>query len=108
MDYSLEPLILLDHIEGYDSALKTEECPLLLRPVEASRFMDGQQERLQSYLLNQDPKELVRINHGCYRHNVVEKQIPGNWILAYGSTLSKARLEERIGKLDRVDQVGLR
>ena len=99
---------LLDHIEGYDSALKTEDCPLLRRPVEASRFMDGQQERLQSYLLNQDPKELVRINHGCYRHNVVEKQIPGNWILAYGSTLSKARLEERIGKLDRVDQVGLR
>ncbi|MAC42775.1 MAG: hypothetical protein CL913_02170 [Deltaproteobacteria bacterium] len=90
------------------TALKTEDCPLLRRPVEASRLMDGQHERLQSYLLNQDPKELVRINHGCCRHNVVEKQIPGNWILAYGSTLSKARLEERIGKLDRVDQVGLR
>ena len=42
MDYSLEPLILLDHIEGYDSALKTEDCPPLRRPVEASRFMDGQ------------------------------------------------------------------
>ena len=108
MEYRLERLILLDNIEGYGSGLKTEDCPLLRRLVEASRFMDGQHEGLQSYLLNYDPKKLVRINHGCYRHNVVEKQIPGNWILAYGSTLSKARLEERIGKLDRVDQVGLR
>ena len=67
-----------DNIEDCDSALITEDCALLRQPVEASRFMDGQHERLQSYLLNQDLKELVQINHGCYRHNVYEKQILGN------------------------------
>ena len=92
-----------DNIEDCDSALITEDCALLRQPVEASRFMDGQHERLQCYLLNQDPKELVQINHVCIRHNVVEKQITGNWILAYGSTFSKAGLEERIGKLDIVN-----
>ena len=92
-----------DNIEDCDSALITEDCPLPRQPVEASRCMDGQHERLQCYLLNKYPKELVRINQGCIRHNVVEKQITGNWTLTYGSTFSKARLEGRTGKLDTVN-----
>ncbi len=98
---SPDALILLDKIEGYQSALAAEDCPYLRRPVEVTRFADGQRVRLQSYLLNQDPKGLERINHGCYRRHLVEKQTSGNWILAYGSNLSTARLEERVGKLDR-------
>lgn len=98
---SPEALIMLDKIEGYHSSLAAKDCPYLSRSVEVRRFTDGQRVQLQSNLLNQDPRGLAQVNHKCIGRHLVEKQASGNWILAYCSNLSTARLEERVGKLDR-------
>jgi gamma-glutamylcyclotransferase (GGCT)/AIG2-like uncharacterized protein YtfP len=97
-EVSSETLQQLDCIEGYRAG--DEESSLFVRcEVSARRLDDGSICTAHAYYYNNDDvDETTCIAHGDYRRFLVERNAT-QWVIAYGSNLSRQRLKGRVGSL---------
>lgn len=86
----------LDRIEGYD-ARKVTDSLFVRKQVEARKFADGERVNAFCYFYNRSAQTGI-IAHGDYRRHMLEKQSSDQWLLAYGSNLSRKRLSQRVGE----------
>ncbi len=92
-----ETLGQLDIIEGYRQ--EDEADSLFVRHVvQARRFSDGATVSASCYFFN-DALQDNHIEHGDYRRYRLELECSEQWVLAYGSNMSIARLENRVGSI---------
>ncbi len=90
-------LAQLDSIEGYREA--DEEGSLFVRQIaQARRFTDGTAVSASCYFFNGELQG-NHIEHGDYRRYRLENNCSDQWVLAYGSNISIARLEDRVGSI---------
>jgi len=93
-----ETIDVLDRIEGYDE--KNMRDSLFIRKlVKARLFANGRYVTSFCYFFNRAEVK-NEIPHGDYRRYILEKETDKQWILAYGSNMSSARLVQRIGPPD--------
>lgn len=95
-----ETLTLLDTIEGYEPD-QPENSLYLRRTARVRRLADGEPVEVMTYFYNHPVREEDAIPHGDYRRYLLEQQSSSQWVVAYGSNMCSARLEARVGKVDR-------
>jgi len=90
-------LDVLDEIEGYYEG-NVEESLFVRKRVNAYKFSDGERVRVCCYFYNSLTLDDA-IYHGDYRRYILERENEDQWIVAYGSNISRNRLVERIGEV---------
>lgn len=96
--YTVDSSILagLDKVESY--AVSDPANSLYVRkPITARWLADGSPLTADAYFYQHDLADKPLIEHGDYRRHVLEKTKPEQWVVSYGSNLSRQRLEERVG-----------
>ena len=89
----------LDRVEDFDA--RDPDGSLYRRETVSARHFSGQGETVETYLYNREPDAGVLIPHGDYRRYLIERRPGAQPTVAYGSNLSLARIEARIGPVGR-------
>ncbi|MCA1790542.1 MAG: gamma-glutamylcyclotransferase [Thioalkalivibrio sp.] len=89
----------LDRVEDFDA--RDPEGSLYRRETVSARHFSGRGETVQSYFYNGEPDAGIPIPHGDYRRYLIERRPGAQPAVAYGSNLSLARIETRIGPVGR-------
>ncbi len=89
----------IDRIEDFDA--RDPEGSLYRREAVSARHFSGQGETVETYFYNREPDAGVLIPHGDYRRYLIERRPGDQPAIAYGSNLSLARIEARIGPVGR-------
>ncbi len=89
----------IDCVEDFDA--RDPEGSLYRRKTVPARHFSGQGETVQTYFYNRAPDAGILIPHGDYRRYLVEQRPGTQSTIAYGSNLSLARIEARIGPVGR-------
>jgi len=93
-----ETISALDQIEGYDEK-NMRDSLFIRKQVQARLFATGRYVTSFCYFFNRAEVK-NEIPQGDYRRYLLEKQFDKQWVLAYGSNMSSARLVQRIGPPD--------
>lgn len=96
--YAVDSTVLkqLDEIEGYDANDPINSL-YIRKEVEGCWLADGAPLTANAYFYHQEVANKPLIEHGDYRRHVLEQKSPTQWVVSYGSNLSRRRLEERVG-----------
>ena len=100
--YKIDPEALLprlDEIEGVNAA-DDKKSLYVRRKITARLFSTGERLTAGAYFFNGSVKGRMVIPHGDYRRYQYGNEEGKSYYLAYGSNLSRARLEERVGSVD--------
>jgi len=93
-------LDFLDRVEGYDSY--SHDYSLFVRKkIEIQKLSDGQKVQAQAYFYNHSPPPQSKISEGDFRRFRIEQESE-QWILSFGSNISKKRLSQRVGTIKEV------
>ena len=91
----------IDKVEEYYPNDATKSV-YLRKELNVLNLADGKKTKASVYWYNREPKNNPQILHGDYRRYIEEKKQTTNstWIAAYGSNLSRQRIEKRVGKIN--------
>ena len=89
----------IDRVEDFDA--RDPEGSLYRRKAVTARHFSGRGETVETYFYNHPPEAGVLIPHGDYRRYRIERRPGAQPTVAYGSNLSLARIEARIGPVGR-------
>ena len=89
----------IDRVEDFDA--RDPEGSLYRRGTVSARHFSGGGETVETYFYNREPAAGVLIPHGDYRRYLIERRPRAQPTVAYGSNLSLARIEARIGPVGR-------
>lgn len=91
----LPTLKRIDRVEDFDPL--DSRASLYRRQMVKARYFSGGYENVATYQYNRVPCAADRISHGDYRRYRLEREYGAQPAVAYGSNLSRARIEGRIG-----------
>jgi len=89
----------IDRVE--DFAARDPGRSLYRRESDSARYFSGAHETVNVYFYNREHERAVPIPHGDYRRYLLERRPGPQPTIAYGSNLSLARIESRIGPVGR-------
>lgn len=89
----------IDRVEDFDA--RDSQSSLYRRRTVPARHFSGRSETVQTYFYNREPDPGTLIQHGDYRRHRIEQRPGTQAMVAYGSNLSLARIEARIGRVGR-------